>query len=69
MNRICWELQSQDMWLGLPVRCYFSTKKKAEEYFRSQCIGCGIICKVRLKADNQKFFEGCSPIKAIVEII
>ena len=69
MNRICYELQSHEMWLGNPVKVYFSTQKKALEYFHSQCIGTGIISKVRLQAPNQKFYDGCSPYNATAKII
>lgn len=69
MNRKCYELQSQEMWLGNPIKLYFSTKKKADEYFQGNCIGCGIISKVRLIANNQRFYEGCSPVNATVEIL
>lgn len=69
MNRICYELQSFDMWLGLPIKAYFSTQKKASEFFHSQCIRTGIITKVRLEAENQKFYEGCTPRNASVKIV
>lgn len=57
------------MWLGSPIKAYFSTQKKALEYFHSQCINTGLISKVRLEATNQKFYEGCTPHNASVKIV
>lgn len=68
MNLKCYELQSYDMWLGLPIRAYFKTMKSANEYFESNCIGTGIICKVRLEADG-KFTNGCTPFNPKVTIL
>jgi len=58
MNRVCYNLQSQDMWLGLPVNRLFSTKTKANDYYQKNCTGCGIICKVRAKSESKKFIDG-----------
>lgn len=68
MNRICYELQSYDMWLGLPVRAYFDTIKQAKQYHKVYCIGTGLIAKVRLKAEG-KYYTSCQPANPEVEYL
>lgn len=57
MNRVCWRLQSQDLFLGLKVDKLFTSKKDAQIYFHTYCMGCGIIQKVRAKSDKKKFYQ------------
>ena len=57
MNRVCWRLQSQDVFLGLKVDKLFTTKKDAETYFHVYCLGTGIIQKVRAKSETKKFYQ------------
>jgi hypothetical protein len=57
MNRKCYRLQSQDVFLGLKVDKLFNTKKEAEQYFRVFCMGCGIISKVRA-TDTRRYYTG-----------
>lgn len=57
MNRKCYRLQSQDVWLGLKVDKLFITKKEAEQYFHTICMGTGIITKVRA-IDDRRYYTG-----------
>lgn len=57
MNRKCYRLQSQDVFLGLKVDKLFNTKKEADQYFHVFCMGCGIISKVRA-IDDRKYYTG-----------
>ena len=57
MNRKCYRLQSQDVFLGLKVDKLFNTKKEANQYFCVFCMGCGIISKVRA-IDTRKYYTG-----------
>lgn len=56
MNRKCYRLQSEDVFLGLPIDKLFETKKQANEYFYTYCLGTGIISKVRAE-DTRKFYS------------
>ena len=56
MNRKCWRLQSQDVWLGLKVDKLFTTRKEASHYHHIYCMGCGIITKVRAIDESRNFY-------------
>ena len=58
MVRKCWRLQAQEMWLGLKVDKLFTTQKEADTYFQSQCIGTGIIYRVRATDETRKYYSG-----------
>lgn len=57
MNRVCWRLQSQDVWLGERVDKLFTTLKDAITYHHTYCMGCGTTQKVRAKSDTKRFYQ------------